>query len=219
MAAGKPGYPDRVIWSGGSWQVKSSTSAVGPGPNIFSKTNVSVIGGFLHLKIQKDASNRWTSAEVIGPTSYGYGTYSFTVASRLDQFDPSVVLGLFTWSDKAPYAHRELDVEVAKWGNASDVTNSQFVVQPYDKAGHLVRFTSTDAVRTLQQFEWRAGKVTFTSTRLDTGVVVASSTYQGSDVPKPGDERVRVNLWLFQGAAPTNGLSTEVVVESFGFAP
>lgn len=219
VAAGKPGYPDRVAWSGGSWQVKTSTSAVGPGPNIFSKANVSVVGGFLHLKIQKDASNRWTSAEVIGPTSHGYGTYSFTVATRLDQFDPNVVLGLFTWSDKAPYAHRELDVEVAKWGNAADATNSQFVVQPYDKAGHLVRFASTDAVRTLQRFEWRAGKVVFTSTRLDSGAVVASYTYQGSDVPKPGDERVRLNLWLFQGAAPSSGLSTEVVVESFAFAP
>ena len=220
IAAGKPGYPDKVTWSGGLWQVKTSSSAVGPGPNVFAKANVSVdASGFLHLKIQKDASNRWTSAEVIGPTSHGYGTYSFTVATRLDQFDPNVVLGLFTWSDKAPYAHREIDIEVAKWGNAADTTNSQFVVQPYDKAGHLVRFTSTSAVRTLQRFEWRAGKVVFTSTRLDTGAVVASYTYSGADVPKPGDERVRLNLWLFQGAAPTNGLPTEVVVESFVFAP
>ena len=220
LAAGKPGYPDRVSWSGGSWQVKTSTSAVGPGPNVFAKANVSVdASGFLHLRVQKDGSNRWTSAEVIGPTSYGYGTYSFTVATRLDQFDPNVVLGLFTWSDKAPYAHRELDVEVAKWGSASDTTNSQFVVQPYDKAGHLVRFTSTDALRTLQQFEWRAGRVVFTSRRLDTGALIATYTYTGADVPKPGDERVRLNLWLFQGAAPTNGLATEVVVESFAFAP
>ena len=220
IAAGKPGYPDRVSWSGGLWQVKTSSSAVGPGPNIFAKANVSVdASGFLHLKIQKDASNRWTSAEVIGPTSHGYGAYSFTVATRLDQFDPNVVLGLFTWSDRAQYAHREIDIEVAKWGNGADTANSQFVVQPYDKAGHMVRFTSTDAVRTLQRFEWRAGRVTFTSTRLDTGVVVASYTYTGADVPKPGDERVRLNLWLFQGAAPMNGLSTEVVVESFAFAP
>jgi hypothetical protein len=222
LAAGKPGggYPDKVTWNGASWQVKSSTAAVGPGPNYFSKSNVSVdASGFLHLTIQQDASNRWTTAEVIGPTSYGYGTYSFTVATRLDQFDPNVVLGLFTWSDRALYANRELDVEVAKWGNAADPTNAQFVVQPYDKAGHLVRYATGSTVRTLQRFEWRAGKVTFTSIRLDTGATVASSTYTGSDVPKPGDERVRLNLWLFGGAAPTNGLPTEVVVESFAFAP
>src|SRR5262245_46886915 len=163
LAAGKPGYPDKVTWSGGSWQIKSSTSAVGPGPNVFSKANVTVDAAGLHLKIQKDASNRWTTAEVIGPTSYDYGTYTFTVATRLDQFDPNVVLGLFTWSDKAPYAHRELDVEVAKWGNGADTTNAQFVVQPYDKAGHLVRFATGSLVRTVQQFEWRAGRVVFTS--------------------------------------------------------
>jgi hypothetical protein len=220
LGRGKPGYPDAIAWSGGTWQVKTSNAAVGPGPNIFSKANVSVDGaGFLHLRIAQDASSRWTAAEVIGPTSYGYGTYTFTVATRLDAFDPNVVLGLFTWSDKAPYAHRELDVEVAKWGNADDPSNAQFVVQPYDKAGHLERFTAGDAVRTLQQFEWRAGTVVFTSTRLDTHQVVASYTYTGSDVPKPGDERVRLNLWLFNGAAPTNGLPAEVVVESFGFAP
>jgi hypothetical protein len=31
--------------------------------------------------------------------------------------------------------------------------------------------------------------------------------------------RVRRNLWLFNGAAPTNGLPEEVVVESFTFTP
>jgi len=36
---------------------------------------------------------------------------------------------------------------------------------------------------------------------------------------KPGDERVRLNRWLFNGAAPTNGLPAEVVVESFAFQP
>ena len=218
IAAGKPGYPDKVTWSGGTWQVKSSTAAVGPGPNYFSKANVSVdTSGFLHLRIAKEGT-RWTTAEVIGPTSYGYGVYTWTLGSRVDQFDPNVVLGLFTWSDRAPYAHRELDVEVATWGKGADPTNAQFVVQPYDKAGHLVRFGTGSAVRTIQQFEWRAGSVRFTS-KLPTGEVVASYTYTGADVPKPGDERVRLNLWLFNGAAPTNLAPVEVVVESFTFAP
>ena len=175
--------------------------------------------GFLDLRIAKDASGRWTSAEVIGPTSYGYGTYSFVVATPLDAFDPNVVLGLFTWSDRAPYAHREIDIEVARWGSATDSTNAQFVVQPYSQAGHLRRFTESNAVRTLQRFTWRAGQVTFTSQRLDTGAVVASYTYTGSDVPKPGDERVRLNLWLNGGSAPLNGLPAEVAAESFAFAP
>ena len=220
LAAGKPGYPDRVTWSGGQWQVKTSNAAVGPGPNIFSKANVSVdAAGFLHLRIAKDAQNRWTTAEVIGPSSLGYGTYTFTIATPLDALDPNVVLGLFTWSDRPQYAHRELDIEVARWGNAADPTNAQFVVQPYDRPGHLVRFAATNAVRTVQQLIWRAGEVTFTSRRLDTGATVATYVYRGTDVPKPGDERPRLNLWLFNGASPTNGQQVEIVVESFTFAP
>ena len=220
LAAGKPGYPDRVTWGGIQWQVKSSNAAVGRGPNVFSKANVSVDGsGFLHLRIARDASGKWTTSEIIGPTSYGYGTYTFTVGSRIDQLDPNVVLGLFTWSDKAPYAHREIDVEVARWGTSSDPTNAQFVVQPYDRLNHLVRFATGSQTRMVMQFTWRAGRVDFVSRIADTGTLVSQHSYVGTDVPKPGDERVHLNFWLFGGAAPTNGLSTEVVVESFAFAP
>ena len=48
---------------------------------------------------------------------------------------------------------------------------------------------------------------------------IASYTYSGSDVPLTGDERVRLNLWLYTGGAPANGLPAEVVVRSFSFAP
>lgn len=220
LAAGKPGYPDRVTWGGLSWQVKTSTAPVGPGPNVFSKANVAVDpSDHLHLRIARDASARWTCAEVIGPMSYGYGSYSFVVGSDVSALDPNVVLGLFTWSDRAQYAHREIDVEVARWGNATDQTNAQFVVQPADRAGHLSRFIEPAASRTLLRFTWRAGEVSFEARRLDTDTLVAAYAYLGSDVPKPGDERVRLNLWLFGGAPPANGQPVEVVVESFAFAP
>ena len=217
LAAGKPGYPTRVTWGGGSWQVKTSNAPVGPGPNVFAAANVNVdANGFLHLRISQQAG-RWTCAEVIGPTSHGYGTYTFVVQTSLQGFDPNVVLGLFTWSDRPQYAHREIDIEVAKWGNAADPTNAQFVVQPWDRAGHTVRVTEPGGTRTRQQFTWRAGQVTFVATRLDTGAEIARYTYNGTDVPRPGDERVRLNLWLFNGTAPAG--PAEVVVESFAFTP
>jgi hypothetical protein len=217
LAAGKPGYPTRVTWGGASWQVKTSTSAVGPGPNVFSAANVGVDGdGHLHLRISQQAG-RWTCAEVIGPTSFGYGTYAFVVQTSLAGFDPNVVLGMFTWSDRARYAHREIDIEVADWGNDSDPANAQFVVQPWDGATHLVRFPEPANVRTLQQFSWRAGQITWLAKSLDTGAEIAGYTYTGTDVPIPGDERVRLNLWLFNGTAPAG--PAEVVVESFTFTP
>ena len=218
--AHRPGCPDRVTWSGMSWQVVTSEAAVHPGPNVFAKANVSVDGsGFLHLRIARDLKNRWTSAQIIGPTRLGYGTYTFVTATPLNGFDPNVVLGLFTWSDKPQYAHREIDVEIARWGSATDSTNAQFVVQPHNDTGHVHRFTASDAVRTQLRVTWSAGRVTFVSTSLDTGAITASYTYTGADVPKPGDERVHLNFWLHAGAAPTSGLPAEVIVESFDFAP
>jgi len=219
LAAGKPGYPDKIAWSGTTWAIKTSRSAVGPGPNVFAKANVSVDGnGGLHLRIAKDGAGTWTCAEIIGPVSYGYGTYSFTVASRVDALDPSVVLGLFTWSDKAPYAHREIDIEFGRWGSAVDPMNAQYVVQPYGRAGHLRRFAQPAIAPSTHRFTWQPGQITWQS--LDAaGTQTAAYTYTGIDVPKPGDERVRLNLWLFGGAPPTDGASVEVIVSSFVFTP
>jgi len=217
-ASGKPGYPDKVTWNGITWAVKTSRSAVGPGPNLFDKANVWADGQGLHLRIAKNGSGAWSCAEIIGPTSYGYGTYTFSLASRVDAFDPNVVLGLFTWSDKAPYAHREIDIEFARWGSTSDPTNAQYVVQPYDRAGHLERFTQTAVVTSTHRFTWHPGQVVWESYNTN-GVPIGSYTYTGSDVPKSGDERVHLNLWLFNGAAPTNALPVEVVISSFTFTP
>ncbi len=220
VSAAKPGYPTRVSWGGLSWQVKTSQSAVGPGPNLFAAANVSVDGaGRLHLAIARNAAGAWTTAEIIGPTSHGYGTYSFTLGSDVSALDPNVVLGLFTWSDRAQQAHREIDVEVARWGVIGGATNAQFVVQPADRAGHLARFAQPAVSRSVHRFTWSPGRVAFESRRLDTGALIASYVYSGADVPKPGDEKVRLNLWLFNGLAPTNGAAVDVVVESFTFTP
>lgn len=217
VAAGKPGYPDKVFWSGATWAIKTSRSAVGPGPNLFEKSNVSVdSSGRLHLRIAKNASGTWSCAEVIAPTSYGYGTYEFVISSPVSGFDPNVVLGLFTWSDRPQYAHREIDVEFAKWGNAADVTNAQFVVQPYDLPLHLERFTAPITAASRHRFTWSVGRIDWASYDGD-GAVVHEYTYTGTDVPKPGDERVRLNLWLFQGAAPINNQPVEVIVSSFTY--
>ena len=219
-AAGKPGYPDRIGWAGRTWQVKSSQSKVGPGPNYFSASaeNVWVDGlGRLHLRITY-RNGRWSCAEVIGNDSLGYGTYTFQLASPVDGLDANVVLGLFTWSDKAAYHHREIDVEFARWGNAGDPTNAQYVVQPADTAGHLRRLTvPAGAAPTAHGFAWQAGRVDFASA----GPNGWSDgwSYLGPDAPRPGGENVRLNLWLSGGAPPTDGQEVEVIADSFAFAP
>jgi len=219
-AAGKPGYPDRIMWAGHSWQVKSSQSRVGPGPNYFSASTENVwadASGRLHLRVTY-RNGRWSCAEIIGTQTLGYGTYLFRIASTVDTLDPNVVLGLFTWSDKAAYAHREIDLEFARWGNGVDPTNAQYVVQPYDRAGNLHRLTQpVGAAPTAHGFSWRSGSVAFASS--DLVGWDHEWAYVGSDVPRSGGETVRLNLWLFGGAPPSNGQEVEVVVEDFDFTP
>ena len=116
FAAGKPGYPTRIVWSGRTWQVKSSQSRVGPGPNYFSASPENVwvdASDQLHERLTF-RNGRWNCAEVIGTETLGYGTYVFDIASPVAALDPNVVLGLFTWSDKAAYSHREIDVEFGR---------------------------------------------------------------------------------------------------------
>jgi hypothetical protein len=222
-AAGSPADASRraqartVQFSGYTWKVKSSTGLVGPGPNVFSDsaTNVWVdSAGRLHLKLTY-SKGRWRCAEVINAQSLGVGRYTFELDSSVEALDPNVVLGLFTWSDDPAYANRELDIEFSRWGNAADATDGQYVVQPYDGAGHLQRITQPAVAASTHFFDWRAGAVAFSSAT----ATPAAWTYAGADVPPPGSEHVRMNLWLFRGAPPTDGRSVEVVVRRFTFTP
>jgi hypothetical protein len=208
-----PQPPREIQFSGYTWLVKDSGGAKwGPGPNVFSPSTDNVWvdpAGRLHLKIVKSGS-QWRSAEVISKASFGYGTYRWTLASDVSSLDPQVTLGMFTWHDtSADYAHREIDIEVARWGNASNPTNAQFVVQPYDLGGHTFRYTVPPAVPSTHEFTWRESSIGFLS---------GTTSWLFGDaaaVPRAGGENARMNLWLFRGRAPLNRTAAEVVFERF----
>jgi hypothetical protein len=114
-----PSGPSTVSFAGLTWTVKEHSRKIGPGPNFFAASNVSVdSGGRLHLQISR-SGKKWTAAEVIANATFGYGTYTWRLAP-VPQLDPNVVLGLFTWNDDPDFAHREIDIELARWGNAAE---------------------------------------------------------------------------------------------------
>jgi hypothetical protein len=80
-------------------------------------------------------------------------------------------------------------------------------------AGHHALGTKHRAHR----FTWRRDQITWESHDAN-GSLIDSYAYTGADVPRSGDERVHLNLWLFNGSAPTNGSAAEVVLSSFVFA-
>jgi hypothetical protein len=207
-----------VSFSGEDWTVKTSHGKVGPGPNYFSDSTANVwvdAAGKLHLKITK-SGKRFVCAEVIGPRALGYGSYRFEIESDLAALDRNVVLGLFTWSDAPAENHRELDVEFARWGSATNVPG-QYVVQPYTDARNIYRFDwPLGILDSSHAFRWAAGRVDFESAVPGATLRAWTGTHL---VPTPGDERPRMNLWLYGGRRPANGREAEVVVRSFAFAP
>src|SRR5262249_30230613 len=123
--------------------------------------------------------------------------------------------GLFTWSDDPAYADREIDVECSRWGNVADTNNAQFVVQPYDIQGHLVRYPVPPVVtNSTHLFTCESNRVTFQAQRgsftpSPTNIINAWSYTLAT--PQTGDENVRLNLWLVNGNPPGNNREFEVV--------
>jgi hypothetical protein len=140
------------------------------------------------------------------------------VDSDVSALAPSVVLGLFTWDDAPAEAHREIDIEFARWNSMSTAANAQYTVQPFDQTGHRLQFLQAHGAREIHEFTWAPQTVSFIS-RNSSGEVTHQWDYRAVDTPTPGQERPRMNLWLFRGSAPDSGGRVHIVVSDFTFTP
>jgi hypothetical protein len=220
-----------VDFAGAQWAVKRFDCPAGPGPNRFSDRpeDVWVDGNGLHLTISKRDA-QWYSTEVILQKRLGYGTYVFQTHGRLDIIDPCMVAGFFTWDNDAPPYYREIDTELSRWCNAGDANNAQYVIQPYASPGNRLRFrvdlTDQDSDLT-HVMHWSPGAVAFATYRGHHDLaqlpppanLIYTQTIESGDVPVPGNENVRINFWLDNGAAPLNGVPAEFVVTNFLHLP
>jgi hypothetical protein len=222
--------PSREIsFAGHDWQVKSSSQPYGPGPNHFSEAEEDLwvdASGRLHMKIV-ERDGVWYCTEIVSKDSFGHGTYVYTVETRVDQLDPNIVLGAFTWDTDAPPEHhfREIDFEFGRWKDPEN-QNAQYVIQPWDSPGNLYRFDidysgSTDI--TTHVMTWEPDRIDFTSyygrfrTSPPAGDIIASWSYTGGDIPPAGGENARINFWLVEGSPPTDAQEAEIVIADFGF--
>lgn len=120
------------------------------------------------------------------------------------------VLGLFTWDDASEHAHRELDVEISRWGRPGP-TGLSWTVQ--ETGGECRPGPAGDEVPLVHHLDWRPSEVEF-------GVAgTGASTWC---VPHPinvGNARVRMNCWLFGGRAPRGTSAIEMVISRVDFTP
>ncbi len=224
-----------VQFAGYQWQIKHSNHPVGPGPNYFSNANerIWVDDDGLHLTITEQ-NGRWYCTEAINRTSLGYGTYIIKTRGRVDQIDPRMIVGIFTWDTSAPqHAYREIDLEFARWGNPNHRTNSQYVVQPCSAcpgcADRCQRFNVnlTDSQNELIHIlKWQSNKVEWKTYRGNApnsnpppSALIHQWTYDGPHVPPAGDETFRFNFWLMNGNPPLNGNEDEMIITDFEFTP
>jgi len=216
-----------LSFSGYDWWVKNSAGTVGPGPNYFSDATNNVwtdTNGWLHLRITH-RTNAWQCAEIISARTFGAGSYRFELNSPADNLNPNVTLGLFTWSDDPAFTYREIDVECARWSDAADTNNAQFVVQPWDTANHLSRYrVPAGLTNSTHLFVWETNRISFQSqtgaySAFGTNLISSWVFTNAGAVPQSGDENVRLNLWLVLGNPPTDSNEVEIVLKRFNFVP
>ena len=210
------------------WWVKTSSGGLaGPGPNYFSDSTNNVwvdAQGLLHLKITH-TNSIWQCVEIISDRSFGCGQYRFTVAAPVNNLDPSVVLGMFTWSDDTAYNDREIDMELSRWNYAFDTTNVEdFAVAPYNTGQVLRFFMPAGVTNSTHSFIWQSTNVAFQTLNGNFSSSPASQNLLQTwncalGIPPAGGEQVHINLWLNQGNAPVNGQPVEVILSQFEFVP
>ncbi len=220
--------PTTLQFAGLEWAVKHGPD-MGPGPNMWDRRNVWVDDqGRLHLTIsQRDG--KWTCTEVSTTRRLHFGAYEFQTISRLDQFDANVVLGLFNYPphDVGPDTTHEIDIEFARWGRA-DAPVGNFTVWP--AKDELKQTSHTFDVRlngsfTTHRFDWQRDRITFASMHGHAGdseQPISRWLFDRQPVadyisaaPMP----IHLNLWLFQGRAPTDGKEVEVIIKTFSCRP
>jgi hypothetical protein len=221
VVSGRPptGPVHRTLSFGGyEWVVRDAPSDRG-GRNEYDPENAWIDDeGALHLRIAPTASD-WTCAELSLRRRLGYGSYIFVVRD-VAHLPPAAVFTIFTWDGPAAdQNHREMDFEIGRWGD-STAENAQYVVQPYYLPENVARFEAPRGVLT-HSLHWEPGRAAFRTVRGASpsgGPPVFEHVFT-SGVPSSGNERLRLNLYVFRRSAEPLEQGAEVVVESFEYFP
>jgi len=225
-----------ISFSGYKWEVREQ-GVSGPGPNQWDPKNVRVDKeGSLHLKISrvKGANgDEWRCAELTSEKKFGFGQCEFKTVGSIDRFDRNIVLGLFDYpvSGQDPDGTNEIDIEFARWGK-QQYPNGNFTIYPSEGARgkedsnvfeYALPHSSPKSLAThrFTRTKSQVALATFAGEGKATEKPLSHWTYAPSEVrlipQKPLS--VHINLWLFDGKAPSDGKEIEVVIKKFTFTP
>lgn len=208
-----------IKFSGRTWHVRG-VGRGGPGPNEWDPKQVWLDkSGYLHLRVSQ-IDGKWRCAELGTTERLGFGTYRFEIEGRVDQLDKNVVLGLFHYPtpDVGPDATNEIDIEFARWGDATAPIGN-YTVWPL--SADTKRYTHSfepklKGTRSVHSYTWTKNSIRFESP--NTGVVEykpANPEQVIAQKPMP----LNLNLWLFEGNAPSDGKPIEIIIRSVRYTP
>ncbi len=175
---GEPQYQRSLEFAGRPWLVRNSDQLVGPGPNFFSDEPSQVWvddQGHLHMSI-KPQDGQWRCSQLRSDWPVGYGVYEFHLAGGADQFDPNVVIGLYTWDSNTSKtdANSEIDIEITRWSRTDEqAPNLYYTVHPgwgpdgkhEERADKLLM--SLDGESSTHIITWHPDRITCASYRGD----------------------------------------------------
>jgi hypothetical protein len=207
-------------FSGYDWDVRTIASDRGGLNNLYDPDNAwTDANGALHLQIKRK-DGRWRCAEMVLNRSFGYGTYKLTVRDT-SQLEPAAVFSMVTWDEAGDQNYREMDVEVSRWGDSSNKSNTQYAIQPFYIPGNVFTFAGHSGTLT-HVLRWESGAATFKTFR---GTPEAPGTHAVSEheftsgIPSPGQARVHLIFYVI--ASDKNPLQndSEVVIDKFEYVP
>jgi hypothetical protein len=224
--------PTTIMWNGIQWNVKSGTKK--PGPNNWSPSNAFVdANGDLHLSIT-NVGGAWYCSEVWTNATFGFGSFQWQVSTAVDNLDPNVVLGLFAYGPPAlgPDGTNEIDIEYSRFGAATG-NNGRWTTWPTaittpPVLGRTAFPLSLGAdPTTTSSFTWSSSQVVFGTfsgfQAPDSSANPLQSWSYQPTVPSAAIAQapmpIHMNLYLYQGSAPTNGQGVDVTIHSFSFTP
>lgn len=216
-----PPYPTKPLhFSGYDWTVRTNSAVRGGLNNLYDADNAwTDDSGAMHMRIKKKPQG-WTCAHVILTRSLGYGTY-IVVLRDTSHLDPAVVLSMHTFDSMGGDQHyRELDVEVGRWGDATNKHNAQYGIQPFYVPGNVAQFSEPSGTLTHTML-WEPGRASFNTVRgasARSGPAVYQHTFT-SGVPSPGTELLEFMLYIVASDKTPLEKDTEVVVEKFEYLP
>ncbi len=218
VGPGPPIVSKTLKFSGYEWNVRHITSDRNGAISYYDPANAwTDASGALHLRISRE-EDRWKCSQVILANHFGYGSYLFSVSDTA-HLEPAAALAMFTYDDLAPDHHREMDIEMSRWGDRNS-KNGDYVVQPYTFPENKVTF-EVPAGPLTHSLRWDPGRATFTTSRTSAkarGVVLKRSLFT-TGIPTPGGEAAVIDFCDFKYSKVPLQSGAEVVIRRFQYLP